>query len=97
MRNKLRNKTIKTVDFKGFILFVVSSIQKINELIKDRKFNSAFSQQPVGQFTQQGVAQLKAVHFSPFLGSQNASLESLISFRFQNHRDAERQLNTEGK
>lgn len=54
----MRNKTVKTVDFKGFILFVVSSIQKINELIKDRKFAHRFGQQSIDSFAQQDVAHL---------------------------------------
>ena len=66
-------------------------------MIKDRKLNSAFSQQPVDQFAQQGVAQLKTFNFSRFLWSHNATLEQLVSCVFQIYLDEERQLNTEGK
>ena len=66
-------------------------------MLKDRKFKSAFSQQHVDQFTQQGVSQLKSVHLSPFLGSHYATLASFFLFLIQIHCDAERQLNTEGK
>jgi hypothetical protein len=96
MKNKIENKIIKTIDFKGFNLFLTAFIQKINEVIKDKKRKMKLSQQPVGQFTQQAVAQLKCILFLTFLRSQIATLNLIVLSKFQIHRDAERQLNTEG-
>lgn len=47
MKNKFLNKIAETTDFKGFYLFQLSRIRKINETVKDRKF--AFAQQVATQ------------------------------------------------
>ncbi len=83
MKNKIANKIIEPIDFKGFYLFKSLRIQKINDVLKDRKRRLQFSQQPVDQITQQAVAQLKVVHFTRILWSQNVSLESPFSFEHQ--------------
>lgn len=49
MKNKFLNKIAKTTDFKGFHLFQLSHVRKINERVKDREF--AFSQQVATQLT----------------------------------------------
>lgn len=59
MKNKFLNKIAETTDFKGFHLFQLSRIRKINETVKDRKF--AFAQQVVAQLnkkSQQAVDRL---------------------------------------
>lgn len=90
----MRNKTVKTVDFKGFILFVVSSIQKINELLKDRKFAHRFGQQLVELIAQQPVSQIINYNSITFLRPQIATKESAFLFL---HENAETQLIPEMK
>lgn len=97
MKNKTVNKISEPIDFKGFYLFNYLCIQKINEVLKDRKFANQFSQQPVDQFTQQAVAQLRSFNSLRFLELQNALMESLVFLAWQLNLDAERQLNQEKK
>lgn len=94
MKNKFVNKITKLLDFKGFYLFVGYLIQKINELLKDRKLTNQISQQLVDLFTQQPVAQLIPCNSSAFLRSQIATKESNFLFLRPN---AERQLKPEKK
>lgn len=94
MKNKFVNKITKTIDFKGFCLFVGYLIQKINELLKDRKLTNRISQQLVDLFAQQPVSQILNYNSITFLRPQIATKESAFLFL---HENAETQLIPEMK
>lgn len=66
MKNKIKNKFIKTLDFKRFNLFLTYSLQKINNVLKDKNLTKRLSQQLADLFTQQSVAQLSIPNASLF-------------------------------
>ncbi len=66
MKNKIKNKFIKTLDFKRFNLFLTYSLQKINNVLKDKNLTKRLCQQLADLFTQQSVAQLSIPNASLF-------------------------------
>lgn len=66
MKNKIKNKFIKTLDFKRFNLFLAYSLQKINNVFKDKNLTKRLSQELADLFTQQPVAQLSIPNASLF-------------------------------
>lgn len=66
MKNKFKNKFIKTLDFKRFNLFLTYSLQKTNNVLKEKNLTKRLSQELADLFTQQPVAQLSIPNASHF-------------------------------